>query len=156
MTCHLSASSPCSQASIEGVYGGKSRDRPLHIVTGELCHATHLRHLLLSSQASNKIHTEENPGGRLHHSVTVELCHATHLRHLPCSQASVMSICGGKSRDRHHHIVKGDLCHATHLRHLLLLVKHRLRIYMEENPGTDFTILSKVNYNMPPINIIFF
>jgi hypothetical protein len=47
MSCHPSASSPCSQAFSKSIYGGKSRDRPHHIVTGELCHATHLRHLLV-------------------------------------------------------------------------------------------------------------
>ena len=47
MSCHPSASSPCSQASVKSIYGVKFRDRPHHIVQSKLCHATHLRHLLV-------------------------------------------------------------------------------------------------------------
>jgi hypothetical protein len=61
ISCHPSASSPSSQASTEGIYEGKSMDRPHHIVKGELGHATHLRHLLLVRHPE-RVYIEGIPG----------------------------------------------------------------------------------------------
>ncbi len=59
-----------------------------------------------------------------------------------CSQASVKSVYGGKSRGRPNHIVKGELWQTTHLRHLFLLysqtsVKNMYSIWREIQEPTS-------------------